>query len=52
MKNVMFSIFFAVLGFELRAYALSHSNQPFLCVVFFFFFFEVFVWADFELQSS
>jgi hypothetical protein len=32
-----FSIFFVVLGFELRAYTLSHSTNPFLWRVFFFF---------------
>jgi hypothetical protein len=26
------NFFFAVLGFELRAYILSHSTSPFVCV--------------------
>jgi hypothetical protein len=30
--------FFAVLGLELKAHTLSHSNSPFFVMVFFFFF--------------
>jgi hypothetical protein len=32
----VFFFFFAVLGFELRAYTLSHSASPFWCWFFFF----------------
>jgi hypothetical protein len=34
-SNILFTyLFFAVLGFELRAFTLSHSASPFLCWVF------------------
>jgi hypothetical protein len=50
----LFICFFVVLGFELRAYTLSHSTSLFCDVCFFFFFFEVgscelFAQADFTV---
>jgi hypothetical protein len=46
--QVIFCLVFVILEFELRAYTLSHSTNPFLC------FFEIgcselFAWAGFEL---
>jgi hypothetical protein len=41
--------FFVVLGFELRAYTLSHSTRN---VLFLIESCELFAWAGFELQSS
>jgi hypothetical protein len=32
---IEYFILFAVLGFELRAYTLSHSTSPFFCDAFF-----------------
>jgi hypothetical protein len=47
--SLYFFFFLVVLGFELRAYTLSHSTSPFLWC----FFFEIgSAWADFELWSS
>jgi hypothetical protein len=48
-----FILFFAVLGFELRAYTLSHSTSPIFVKVFFKIgSCKLFAWAGFEPQSS
>jgi hypothetical protein len=45
--------FFLALGFELRAYTLSHSTNPFLCDEFFeIWSHELFAQDGFEQQSS
>jgi hypothetical protein len=52
-------LFFAVLGFELRAYTFSHSTSPFIVCLFIFLVMgifkigscELFAWAGFELIS-
>jgi hypothetical protein len=43
--------FFSVLGFELKAYTLSHFTRPF-CGGFFRDKFSLFAWASFEPRSS
>jgi hypothetical protein len=44
---------FVVLGFELKAYTLSHSTSPFFVMSFFQIgYCELFSQADFELWSS
>jgi hypothetical protein len=47
-------IFFAVLGFELRAYTLNHSTSPFFCDFFFLKIgpCELFAQVGFELSAS
>jgi hypothetical protein len=53
-KCVIFVLlFFSVLGFELRAYTLSHSTSPFLCwIIFEIGSHKLFAWAGFKLRSS
>jgi hypothetical protein len=47
-----FFFFFAVLGFELRAYTLSYSTSPIFVMAFFEIGSpELFAWAGFEPQS-
>jgi hypothetical protein len=49
----VFFFFFAVLGFELRAYSLSHCTSPFIVMGFFEIgSLELFAWAGFEPRSS
>jgi hypothetical protein len=45
-------LFFEILGFELRAYTLSHSTSPFLVKGIFKIRSQLFAWAGFEPQSS
>jgi hypothetical protein len=52
-RRGVFVCFFEVLGFELRAYTLSHSTNPFFVKgVFEIASRKLFAWAGFELQSS
>jgi hypothetical protein len=45
-------LFFAVLGFELKAYTLSHSISPFCVKYFEIGSHKLFAWAGFETQPS
>jgi hypothetical protein len=47
MVQAFIYLFIAVLGFELRAYTLSHSTSPFLWWVFF----EIGSWEQFVLAG-
>jgi hypothetical protein len=48
--NIYLFIYFVVLGFELRAYTLSHSTSHFIVLVFFKIGSgELFAWAGFKL---
>jgi hypothetical protein len=47
-----FIYFFVVLGFELRAFTLSHSTSPFLVMGFMTGSLELFALAGLELRSS
>jgi hypothetical protein len=52
MSEVWFFFFFAVLGFELRTYTLSHFTNPYFMKGFFETeSHEQFAWAGFEPQS-
>jgi hypothetical protein len=48
-EHIFFLIFFLVLGFELKAYTLSHSTSPFFVMVFFELgSHKLFVWVGFD----
>jgi hypothetical protein len=52
-QGLCFVLFFALLGFELWAYTLSHFTSPFCDGIFFKIgTHELFAWAGFEPQSS